>query len=152
MPTAEPVRLQGSHIDSIIEIAKDSFPTVWTPTEFAYFVDHACGYCYGTFTDEKLTGYLIALLVQGELDVVSLATSLEQRRHGLARKLLNFAMSDQRIYRVVLEVDVDNAPAIQLYESMGFVTAGLRKAYYDKKRDAYRMELNVRPGSPTYGI
>ncbi len=41
---------------------------------------------------------------------------------------------------VFLEVRTDNAPAIELYESFGFVNVGLRKRYYRASgADAYTM-------------
>ena len=41
---------------------------------------------------------------------------------------------------VFLEVRTDNAPAIALYESLGFVTVGLRKRYYRPSgADAFTM-------------
>ena len=39
-----------------------------------------------------------------------------------------------------MEVRVDNTPAIRLYESFGFFTAGVRKNYYQASgMDAYTM-------------
>ena len=41
---------------------------------------------------------------------------------------------------IVLEVRVSNAPAIHLYEKMGFENLGVRKGFYDlPKEDAYIM-------------
>ena len=42
---------------------------------------------------------------------------------------------------VYLEVRTDNAPAIALYESLGFSTVGLRKRYYRASgADAFTMQ------------
>ncbi len=143
-----PVRLSARDIDSILGIARDSFPKVWTAQEFAYFLDHGCGYCYGLYERSQLGAYLIALLVQGELDIVSIATRLEHRKRGFAKHLLESAKRDPKVDRLLLEVDVENSPAIALYESLRFKRMGVRKGYYEQKRDAYRMELTVR--TPRY--
>ena len=46
---------------------------------------------------------------------------------------------------VYLEVRTDNAPAIALYESAGFVTMGIRKRYYRVSgADAYTMRRDPR--------
>ena len=51
--------------------------------------------------------------------------------------LLEFAGPDAAVY---LEVRTDNEPAINLYTSLGFVTVGLRKRYYQASgADAYTM-------------
>ena len=48
-----------------------------------------------------------------------------------------------------LEVRTDNAAAIALYESAGFVNVGLRKRYYRVSgADAYTMQRPAR-GDPT---
>ena len=42
-----------------------------------------------------------------------------------------------------LEVRAGNTPAIKMYENLGFLSAGLRKAYYlDNREDAVIMWLN----------
>ena len=44
------------------------------------------------------------------------------------------------IVNYTLEVRVSNAPAIRLYESLGFESAGIRPGFYDKpKEDAMIM-------------
>ena len=46
---------------------------------------------------------------------------------------------------VLLEVRVDNAPAIHLYESLGFEQLGMRRAYYQPGNiDAWTMRLELR--------
>ena len=60
-------------------------------------------------------------------------------------QLLAFAADDP----VYLEVRTDNAPAIAMYESAGFVNVGLRKRYYRVSgADAYTMHRPAR-GNPT---
>ena len=52
-------------------------------------------------------------------------------------RLLEFAGPDSVVY---LEVRTDNSPAIGLYTSVGFVTVGLRKRYYQSSgADAFTM-------------
>ena len=38
-----------------------------------------------------------------------------------------------------LEVNVENTPAIKLYEKFGFKNLGIRKKYYNNTTDAYIM-------------
>jgi ribosomal-protein-alanine N-acetyltransferase len=66
---------------------------------------------------------------------------LDRRRLGIASELLahlfETAGEDERY---TLEVRVSNAEAIQMYESFGFRSAGLRRRYYhDNNEDALIM-------------
>jgi len=47
---------------------------------------------------------------------------------------------------MLLEVRVDNVPALALYERFGFTRMGLRKRYYQPEGiDAYTMSLDLEP-------
>lgn len=45
--------------------------------------------------------------------------------------------------KVMLEVAVDNEPAISLYKSLGYTFASRLKDYYGRGRDAYRAEKDL---------
>ena len=51
---------------------------------------------------------------------------------------------EEKPERITLEVRESNAPAIGLYQKLGFVEVGRRKNYYEKPReDAILMDLNL---------
>ena len=53
---------------------------------------------------------------------------------------------EQGAKRMLLEVRVDNTPALALYERFGFAKMGLRKRYYQPEGiDAYTMSLDLKP-------
>ena len=53
---------------------------------------------------------------------------------------------EQGAKRMLLEVRVDNTPALALYERFGFAKMGLRKRYYQPEGiDAYTMSLDLEP-------
>ena len=53
---------------------------------------------------------------------------------------------EQGAQRMLLEVRVDNTPALALYERFGFARMGLRKRYYQLEGiDAYTMSLELKP-------
>jgi ribosomal-protein-alanine N-acetyltransferase len=59
---------------------------------------------------------------------------------GIGRALLRDLLAHAGPRRVVLEVRTDNAAAIALYESEGFVILGVRRRYYRPSgADAYTM-------------
>lgn len=68
-----------------------------------------------------------------EASLLNIATHPDWRRRGLARRLLEHALSalDERSAAAVfLEVRVGNSGAIALYRELGFVECGLRRGYY----------------------
>jgi ribosomal protein S18 acetylase RimI-like enzyme len=53
------------------------------------------------------------------------------------REILN----KSEVEKAVLEVDTENVAAISFYKKVGFTTQGIRKKYYEGKKDAYLMTL-----------
>lgn len=136
-----PRRLDCNHVDAVMRVAGTSFSSVWGPQDYAYFLAHDCGVCLGVFLPDargrdRLAAYFLGLLVQGDLDVISVATAPEFRRRGLGERLLAAAVATPGVKRTLLEVAVDNAAALCLYEKMDFRVIGRRPAYYDQVRDA----------------
>lgn len=104
-------------------------PPPWSATDFAGFLDDPLAF----LLVEGDAGFLLGRAVAGEAELLTLAVAPEARRRGLARKLVSRFLYQARLRgaeRAVLEVAVDNAPAIALYESVGFSPAGLRRGYY----------------------
>ncbi|MDO4610443.1 ribosomal protein S18-alanine N-acetyltransferase [Corynebacterium sp.] len=79
-----------------------------------------------------------------EYEILTVAVAPELRGRGLGRRLTEalLAAADEDPGPVFLEVRTDNAPAIALYESLGFGRMGVRRRYYADGADAWTM---VRP-------
>ena len=97
--------------------------------------------------DGTIAGYCGMLLVPGEGQILNVAVDESYRRRGLATEMIN-AMIDigttNEIFLYTLEVRENNAPAIALYKSMGFVPTGRRKRYYkNPEEDAILMDLDL---------
>ena len=85
------------------------------------------------FSDRKPIGFLMALVVGGEAEVLTLCVDPAARRRGIARALLAdlyTAARMARASRVVLEVAADNETARLLYAAEGFAAVGRRPFYY----------------------
>jgi [ribosomal protein S18]-alanine N-acetyltransferase len=135
------VRLVGKHVPEIQAIAAQSFPIAWTCEDFQYFVDHSAAFATGRqLPSGELAAYLLALLVEDDLDVISIATLPCARRLGLAESLLTEACQDYRVNRILLEVDTSNEAGLGLYQKLGFQVSGVRRKYYAHKHDAYLMQ------------
>ena len=70
--------------------------------------------------DGKVVGYMDVTYIFKENEPIDLFVLEEYRRMGYGRKLLEKALERNAPNGMMLLVDIDNDPAIRLYESMGF--------------------------------
>ncbi len=95
--------------------------------------------------DGTVLGYagLTAVADEGYID--NIAVDERYRRQGIARAMLEEFIRRGReggLAFLTLEVRASNAPAIALYEKLGFELAGRRRRYYDEPvEDALLMTL-----------
>lgn len=79
----------------------------------------------------------------GDGDINNVVVAEECRKAGIGKKMLSALMKWGEALGIVnytLEVRVSNVAAIRLYESLGFVSEGIRPGFYDKpKEDAMIM-------------
>lgn len=92
-------------------------------------------------SDNEVVGYIGAQIVPDEADMMNLAVSAAYRRMGIGKTLVEKlleALQARSVRSLTLEVRVSNAPAVTLYEGLGFQTVGRRPGYYQKpKEDAF---------------
>jgi ribosomal-protein-alanine N-acetyltransferase len=93
-----------------------------------------------------LNGYLLATMIDGEAEILSIGVTPDRQRQGVGKRLLQYFFehgASQNMTRVVLEVTEDNVSALGLYRDFGFVEFGRRKGYYkqgNRKIDAIMMK------------
>ncbi|MEQ1889041.1 MAG: GNAT family N-acetyltransferase [Alphaproteobacteria bacterium] len=83
--------------------------------------------------DATPAGFLLGSEAGGEAEIISTGVLPEMRGRGIGGALVaefTSRMQQRGANAVFLEVAVDNAAALSLYKRLGFVTVGLRKAYY----------------------
>lgn len=71
--------------------------------------------------DDTVTGYIDVTHCFAENEPYDVLVKEEYRRKGYGRQLLAKALKENEPKDMMLLVDFDNAPAINLYKSMGFV-------------------------------
>jgi ribosomal-protein-alanine N-acetyltransferase len=138
-------------LDEVMTIERTSFRFPWSSGFFLQELQVACARSILAETDGQIVGYIIFWLLPGAIDIHNIAVHVHYRRRGIARLLLSKVLNEARnqsALRVMLEVRRSNLPAQKLYESLGFLTTGVRTAYYsDNGEDALAMTLEVRPES-----
>ncbi len=136
-------------LSSLVRLEQTCFAIPWTeqslrsdlanPTLAHYFV--------AVTPSEEIVGYIACYQAADTAQITNLAVLPSFRRHGIGEKLLSALLSwalDNQIAVVDLEVRASNEPAIHLYQKMGFVQVGTRRAYYaDNNEDANIMLKNI---------
>jgi [ribosomal protein S18]-alanine N-acetyltransferase len=153
-PRAGPVRFREvveADLPRIMEIEKDGFLHPWSEQLLRRELEHAWSSLVAAVEDgpegERILGYVIFWLVHDEVHVLNVATSLEARRRGIGRALMDEAARAGRARGarlVTLEVRRSNLPAITLYKALGYRQVGIRPRYYaEENEDAIVMVLDL---------
>ena len=195
-------RMRMADIPQVMEIEKESFPTMWPPTAFkrelqqnrlAHYIvisernpsymreddrdseeereagpigrilDEIKHIFHGDESEnlpppeqraELVVGVVGLWMMPDEAHIVTIATRLSHRRHGIGEMLLISAigMAQERGQPMVtLEVRVSNEAAIAMYAKYGLVEVGRRARYYsDNHEDAFILTVTS-VLTPRYG-
>ena len=83
---------------------------------------------------------------EAEADILTVGVVPEQRGKGIAKALMGLITDWAKVQgstAMMLEVKVDNAEAIGLYESLGYSKLNIRKDYFGPGLDAQVMRLEL---------
>ena len=81
--------------------------------------------------DDKFVGFICYSLMIDEIEIIDVFTLKEFRRKNIMTEMFNNLFKLQNIKKFILEVKVNNIPAINLYKKLGFEIANIRKGYYN---------------------
>jgi [ribosomal protein S18]-alanine N-acetyltransferase len=97
--------------------------------------------------DSRIIGYAGLWAIEDEGHITNVAVHPDFRRKHLGSILVGMLIDETKkegLKRFTLEVRASNRAAISLYEKFGFVSAGVRKGYYeDNNEDAMIMWLET---------
>ena len=132
-------RMNETHVAAVAALEKLCFAVPWILSSIASELNNPLALWLVAVEDGDLIGYIGSQSVMGESDMMNVAVHPDHRRKGLGEMLvlaLCEALSGENT-SLALEVRASNAPAISLYEKLGFVQVGLRRNYYrNPKEDA----------------
>lgn len=118
---------------STMEAACFSMP--WSKKSFEENLNRSDAVYVVARDGDKVLGYCGAYVILNEADINQVAVDPLHRKKGVGGKMLAALLEKLRkagTDAVTLEVRKSNEAAIALYESMGFVTEGIRKNFYEK--------------------
>ncbi len=147
-----PVRLREVELDdleALISLEEAAFNTDrLSRRRFRHWISSSKRAFLVATVDKEIAGYILVIYHRGTrlARLYSLATAPHFRGRGIARRLVEAgerAASDSGRFIMRLEVATDNRPAIALYESLGYLTFGSYRDYYDDHSDAARMQKRI---------
>lgn len=125
------VPMAAAHIPALAALERACFADPWSEAALLEELDNPCAAFLVAERDGVPVGYVGCHHIAGEGYITNVAVDPACRRQGIARQLLTTALRDwPHLSRITLEVRVSNAPAIALYEGLGFVKDGVRPRFY----------------------
>ena len=125
-------------VPAIAALEKQCFSDPWSEKSIASEVDNPLSCWLVAEIDGTVAGYVGSQTVLDASDMMNLAVSPDYRRQGVGQALVNALvehLQQNKVIALLLEVRVSNAPAIALYESLGFEQVGRRPKYYHNPRE-----------------
>lgn len=138
------------HLDAVCALERDIFAgrDPWSRMAFEGELINPQAIWVVAVGDGRPVGYAGGWAGGEEFHLLNLGVAAASRRTGVGRSLV-IAVLDRAVARgcrrATLEVRAENAAARRLYESMGFVSAGVRPGHYGNGEDAVVYWLNPIP-------
>ena len=143
--------LDFNHLDSVLEIERESNPFPWTARNFSDCIEK--GYYSMVLEDkERLVGFAIMAISSEESHLLNIGVNKDFRGSGFGEQILKKMIIAAEVMgskKIILEVRVSNKIAYRLYEKLGFHEIGERKKYYrlpEGREDAYVMSKTLKKG------
>lgn len=132
--------MKADHVPQVAALEKLCFADPWSEMSIASELQNLWSYWLVAVSGDTVVGYIGSQSSIDEADVMNVAVQPVFRRQGIAESLISTLVEELKkrgIHALMLEVRASNAPAIALYEKLGFQQVGLRKNYYrNPKEDA----------------
>lgn len=129
--------MEEKDVDQVCLLEEHAFSMPWhKPSFLEMLLNPQALYLVAIDEDETVRGCCGVRNVVGEGDITNVVVQDACQNKGIGRSLMEALLfrgeKELGIKAFTLEVRVSNAPAIHLYQSLGFVSAGIRKNFYEK--------------------
>lgn len=151
---SEPWRLRpatAADIPAIVALEAEGFESRWSAAIYSEEIVRPSAWIdlAVTVDGDVVIGFLCAWQVVDACHLLRIATHPEHRSQGVGRALVERLIARARAAacsHIELEVASRNAPAIALYQRVGFQVVGVRRGYYRAPPDdAVMMDLPLAP-------
>ena len=137
-------KMTEGDLPAVLEMEKELFPSSpWPEHEFLYELrENPFSFLYIFEEDGEVCGYIDWWITYEQAQIANIAVRGTHQGRGIGQKLMDLCVNESigaGCENLTLEVRTGNAKAIGLYEKNGFITAALRKAYYEDGEDAWLM-------------
>mgnify|MGYP004470358509 CR=1 FL=1 len=95
---------------------------------------------YGYFLHDKLIGFLHLTVSFEEADIVNVIIQKEYRHRGIGTELINYAVKQDNLAKLNLEVRESNKNAIAFYQKLGFQEIRIIKNYYQQENAIFMVK------------
>lgn len=149
-------RMTLADLDAVADLEKAIFPHPWSRLDFEQELTRNVAARYLVAEVEgTVVGYAGAWVILDESHITNIALDEAWRGKHIGRKLTEGLMqyiSNLGAAYATLEVRKSNIVAQKLYASVGFVSVGVRKRYYeDNREDALLMVCeHMPPADPDF--
>lgn len=141
------IKMTTEHLKRVHELEILCFDDPWSLEAFKAELTNQLATYHLLEEGEAILGYCGIWKVVDEGHITNLCIDPSRQGEGLGKAMMALVMDwakSLNICRLTLEVRVSNKKAIQMYEKLGFISAGIRKAYYeDNGEDANIMWLEL---------
>ena len=132
--------MKATHVAQVAELERICFADPWSEKSVASELDNKWALWLVAEENDCVMGYIGSQTSIDETDVMNVAVHPDYRRKGIAEALITelvARLKEGGSHALMLEVRASNAPAIALYEKLGFSQVGCRRNYYrNPKEDA----------------
>lgn len=132
------IPMNKDHVAQVAALERQCFADPWSEGSIASELDNPLSLWLVAEQDGAVCGYVGSQTVLDETDMMNIAVRPDCRRHGIAAALIDeliVRLKERGSHILRLEVRVSNAPAIALYDSLGFTQLGIRKNYYRNPKE-----------------
>ena len=132
------VPMEHHHVMQVAALEKQCFSDPWSENSVASELNNPLSLWLVAVDDENLAGYVGSQTVMDETDMMNIAVDQRYRRQGIAQMLVEALVEQLKKAEsrcLTLEVRISNAPAIALYEKLGFEQVGKRPNYYSNPKE-----------------
>ena len=113
-------------------------PDPWSPASMESTMNDLNCWSFVALHKGAPVGFVVFLVVEASADLQQIVVCKGYRGKGVGRQLLLHAMpqlAEYGVMRILLEARASNAPALGLYESLGFRQLAVRPGMYSHPKE-----------------